>query len=234
VALAGACFVRVFGIAFLGRARSPIAESAKDGDTFSLAAMFAFAALCLIAGILPGFGIDAIGIVAQSVLGARMPSQTADRWLSIIPIAESRSSYNGLLLFLFVTLSALLAAYAIRVTAGTSLRRAPPWDCGFPDPSPRIQYSAGSFAQPIRRVLGTLLFRAREHVDMPLPGDTRPAIWRVDVHDVMWDLFYAPLAGGIGFVATHLNGLQFLTIRRYLSLVFVTLVTLLLVLAIWS
>ena len=34
--------------------------------------------------------------------------------------------------------------------------------------------------------------------------------------------------------ADRLNRLQFLTIRRYLSLVFATLVTLLLVLAIWS
>jgi hypothetical protein len=45
---------------------------------------------------------------------------------------------------------------------------------------------------------------------------------------------YAPIAGAIGFAADRLNHLQFLTIRRYLSLVFATLVTLLLVLAIWS
>jgi NADH:ubiquinone oxidoreductase subunit 5 (subunit L)/multisubunit Na+/H+ antiporter MnhA subunit len=234
VALAGACFVRVFGIAFLGRARSPMAENAKDTDLFSLAAMLILAALCLLAGILPGFGIDAIGIVVQSVLGGQMSSQAAVPWLSIVPIAESRSSYNGLLVFIFVTLSASLTAYAIHVLASKTLRRAPPWDCGFPDPSPLIQYSAGSFAQPIRRVFGAVVFRAREHVDMPLPGDTRPASLRVDLHDVIWDLFYAPLADGVGFVATRLNVLQFLTLRRYLTLVFLTLVGLLLVLAIWS
>ena len=38
----------------------------------------------------------------------------------------------------------------------------------------------------------------------------------------------------VGYAADKLNRLQFLTIRRYLSLVFATLVTLLLVLAIWS
>ena len=234
VALAAACFVRVFGIAFLGRARSPMAENAKDSDPFSLAAMLGFAAFCVLAGILPGFGIDAIGSVAQSVLGARMPSQAGVPWLSIVPIAESRSSYNGLLVFLFVALAASFTAYAIHVLANKTLRRAPPWDCGFPDPNPLIQYSAGSFAQPIRRVFGTLVFRARDHVDMPMPGEMRAARFRVDLHDVIWDLFYAPLAGGIGFIATRLNVLQFLTIRRYLSLVFVTLVALLLVLAIWS
>ena len=45
---------------------------------------------------------------------------------------------------------------------------------------------------------------------------------------------YEPIAGAVGFSADRLNRLQFLTIRRYLSLVFATLVTLLLVLAIWS
>ena len=234
VALAGACFVRVFGIAFLGRARTPMAENAKESDPTSLAAMLGFAALCFVAGILPGFGIDAIGAVAQSVFGAHMPSQAAVPWLSIVPIAESRSSYNGLLVFIFVTLSAGLSAYAIHLVGNKTLRRTPPWDCGFPDSSPLIQYSAGSFAQPIRRVFGTLVFYAREHVDMPLPGDARPARFRIELHDVIWEVFYAPLAGGVGFVATRLNVLQFLTIRRYLSLVFLTLVALLLMLAIWS
>ena len=52
--------------------------------------------------------------------------------------------------------------------------------------------------------------------------------------DPIWDTLYAPLASGIAFTAERLNRLQFLTIRQYLSLVFATLVTLLLVLAIWS
>jgi hypothetical protein len=37
----------------------------------------------------------------------------------------------------------------------------------------------------------------------------------------------------VGFAAEKLNALQFLTIRRYLSLVFLALILLLLVLAIW-
>ena len=47
------------------------------------------------------------------------------------------------------------------------MRRGPAWDCGFPDPSPATQYTADSFAQPIRRVFGEVVFRARERVDMP-------------------------------------------------------------------
>ena len=75
-ALAAACFVKAFGVTFLGRPRTPAAERAQEIDRFSLAAMFAFAALCLLAGILPGFVIDALAPVVQSLVGARMPAQS--------------------------------------------------------------------------------------------------------------------------------------------------------------
>jgi hydrogenase-4 component B len=82
-------------------------------------------------------------------------------------------------------------------------------------------------------VYGTLVFGARESVEMPPPGDARPARLEVELHDRIWDALYAPLAGGVGFAADKLNYLQFLTIRQYLTLVFAALVSLLLVLAIW-
>jgi hydrogenase-4 component B len=232
-ALAAACFVKAFGVTFLGRARTPAAEGAHETDRFSLAAMFFFAALCLVAGILPGVFIDALAPVTQSLVGARMPVQRGVEWLSIVPIAESRSAYNGLLVFLFMLISGMLAAWAIHRLASDKLRRAPPWDCGYPDPNPATQYTASSFAQPIRRVFGTVVFRAREHVEMPPPGDARPARLTVELRDVIWDAIYAPIAGAVGFAADRLNHLQFLTIRQFLSLVFSALVLLLLVLAIW-
>jgi hydrogenase-4 component B len=232
-ALAAACFVKAFGVSFLGRARTPAAARAQETDRFSLAAMFSFAALCLIAGIVPGFFIDALAPVVQSLVGDRMPVQSGVEWLSIVPIAESRSSYNGLLVFVFMVLSGALAAWAIHRLASDRLRRAPPWDCGYPDASPATEYTAASFAQPIRRVFGTVVFRAREHVDMPRPGDGRPARITVELHDVVWDALYAPIAAGVGYAADRLNHLQFLTIRQFLSLVFAALVLLLLVLAIW-
>jgi len=233
-ALAAACFVKAFGITFLGRCRSPAAEMAREADRFSLATMFVFVALCLLAGIFPGFIIDAMAPVTQALVGARMPTQTAVPWLSIVPIAEARSSYNGLLVFLFIVVSATFSAAAIHRFASRKMRRAPAWDCGFPDPDPSTQYTAGSFAQPIRRVFGAHVFLAREQVSMPPPGDTGPAHLRVQLRDLVWDMLYAPIEGFIGFAAERLNKLQFLTIRRYLTLVFVALVTLLLVLALWQ
>jgi formate hydrogenlyase subunit 3/multisubunit Na+/H+ antiporter MnhD subunit len=233
-ALAAACFVKAFGVTFLGRPRTPAAADACETDRNSLAAMFALAALCLVAGILPGIFIDALAPVTHALLGVSMPQQSGLDWLTIVPIAESRSSYNGLLVFIFVTLSGSIAAFVIHRLASDKLRRGPAWDCGYPDLSPATQYTASSFAQPIRRVYGTAVFRAREIGEMPPPGSITPARLTVELRDLIWDTFYAPVASAVSFATERINILQFLTIRRYLSLVFAALVFLLLVLAIWS
>ena len=233
-ALAAACFVKAFGITFLGRARTQVASDAVETDRWSLAAMFFFVALCLLAGVLPGYFIDALAPVSQALLGAQLPRQQALGWMAIVPIAESRSSYNGLLLFVFIALAAWFATIVIHRFASDATRRAPAWDCGFPDPSPLTQYTAGSFTQPIRRVFGTVVFRAREEVHMPPPGDASAARMHVRLRDVPWDLLYAPAASAVGFAADRLNKLQFLTLRAYLTLVFGALVVLLMVLAVWQ
>jgi len=232
-ALVAAAFVRAFGITFLGRPRSPVAAAATEADRFSLAAMLFLAVLCLLSGILPGYVIDALGPLTESVVAGRLPLQASVPWLAIVPVSESRSSYDGMLVFVFIALSALLSATAIHRLASRALRRAPAWDCGYPDPSPLTQYSAGSFAQPLRRVFGTIVFRARERVEMPPPGDAGPAVLRVDLHDLVWEWLYAPIARAVNVAADRLNHLQFLTIRRYLSLVFLALIALLLVSALW-
>jgi len=232
-ALAAACFVKAFGVTFLGRPRTDVATGAVETDRFSLTAMFAFAALCLIAGVFPGFFIDLLASAVKSLVGDRMPVQRGIEWLSIVPIAESRSSYNGLLVFLFITASASLASVAIHRLASDVVRKAPAWDCGFPEPSPATQYTAESFGEPIRRVYGAFAFSARERVDMPAPGEMRPARIDVEMHDLVWEFFYQPVVDAVAFFARRLNALQFLTIRQYLSVVFAALVTLLLVLASW-
>jgi hypothetical protein len=68
---------------------------------------------------------------------------------------------------------------------------------------------------------------------MPPPGDMRPARMHVRIRDLIWDKLYQPVADGVDYLARRSNVLQFLTIRRYLSLVFFSLIILLTVLAIW-
>ncbi len=233
-ALAAACFVKAFGIGFLGRARTRAAADARETDRFSLQAMFAFAGLCLLAGIFPGVVIDLLAPVTQALTGAHMPTQMDVAWLSIIPVASARSSYNGLLVFVFIGASASLTVLAIRRLASRAVRRAPAWDCGFPDPRPETQYTGASFAQPIRRVYGAVVFRTHEQVTMPPPGDIAPARIEKHISDTVWDMLYAPVAAIIWRVSELLNALQFLTIRRYLGFVFAALVILLLALALWQ
>src|SRR5471030_2292347 len=98
--------------------------------------------------------------------------------------------------------------------------------CWYSSRFPRHQRFLSSIASPLAPC------------DVRRPGaavfPSRPARLSIELHDLVWEGMYLPLAGAVGYAAGRLNHLQFLTIRRYLSLVFATLVTLLLVLAIWS
>jgi hydrogenase-4 component B len=233
-ALAAVCFVRLFGFAFLGRARSPSAAAAQETDRFSCAAMIALAGLCIFAGLFPGLIIDAAAPVARSLLGARMPSQSTLPWLTIIPVSFSRSSYNGLLIFLFIAVAASLAVFVTHRFGSRAMRRGRFWDCGYPGLDVNTQYSPEGFAQPVRRVFGPLLFRVSEHVSMPAPGSTAPAHFRLDQIDPVWMVIYAPLISFINRAADRFNRMQFLTIRRYLGIVFLSLVLLLAGVALWQ
>jgi formate hydrogenlyase subunit 3/multisubunit Na+/H+ antiporter MnhD subunit len=228
-ALAAACFVKAFGITFLGRPRSESARTAVEVDRYSVTAMAVVATLCFAAGLFPGAVMDALAPATEAALGARVAPQASLPWLSIVPIDQGRSSYAALLLFLFIAGSMLITAFAIHRLASRGLRRGPAWDCGAPDPSPATQYTADSVAQPIRRVFGKVAFGAAEVTYMPWPGDMGPARHDLHMRDRIWEVLYAPIAKTIAYVAVHWNRFQFLTIRNYLSLVFGLLIFLLLV-----
>lgn len=233
-ALAATCFVRAYGVAFLGRPRSGDAAMAREVDPWQRWAMGGLAGLCLAIGVLPGPVVDLMAPVAKLLTSARLEPQLALPWLSLVPVGEARSSYNGFLLAAFIVFSALAPALLIHRFASRATRRGAAWDCGFPASDPRMQYGAGSMAQPFRRIFGPIAFHARDTVDMPLPGEMRAATFRSDLRDLAWDYVYTPVTVAVGWVADRLNHLQFLTIRQYLTLVFGALILLLLALAIWQ
>lgn len=233
-ALAATCFVKAFGVTFLGRPRSTPASEAAEVDGFSLFSMLVLVIMCLLAGILPGYVIDALRPITAALVNGTMPVQAENSWLTIIPLSEGASSYNGLLVFVFIVISASLGAITIHRLASRNVRRSSAWDCGFPSRDPVLQYSGGGFAQPIRRVFGTAIFGARDMLDMPAPGEMRVAKLQVQVPDPIWAFLYEPVKRAVLVTSEYLNALQFLTIRRYLMLVFVALVSLLLVLVIWQ
>ena len=147
-ALAAACFVRTFGIVFLGRPRSEAAAQAREAHPWSLTAMLGFALFCVLAGIVPGAVIDAIAPTAHLLTGSRLPVQLDNAWLSIAPVEAARSSYNGLLIFIFIAISILITAIVAHRLGSRQVRQSPAWDCGFPDP--RLPLSIRPAASPSR------------------------------------------------------------------------------------
>ncbi len=231
LALAAACFVKVYGIVFLGRPRTEPAKSAVETDRFSLATMSFLALLCLLAGIFPGVFTSGLTPAVHEMTGAQMPQHAI--WLSLVPVSAVRSSYNGLFIFIFIVLAAGVAAFVARRFGGGAPRQAPAWDCGFPLDDPATQYTAGSFAQPIRRVFGGHLFRASARVEMPPPGSLAPARLIRELHDLAWEEIYKRIAARVLCIAERLNRFQVLSLRHYLSIVFFCLILLLMVLTLW-
>ncbi|MDR3526912.1 MAG: hydrogenase 4 subunit B [Rhizomicrobium sp.] len=227
-ALAAACFVKAFGTAFLGRPRSDAAKQAHETDRASQIAMAALAAGCVLAGVLPSTILAVIAPITQRLTGTTMPIQDLG---ALLPVAGSHNSYSGLVIALCFLAATLTIALAIHLFAQRGLRRSAIWDCGYPEDNALSQYSSGSFAQPIRRVFASTV--AQESVVMPPPGDLAPSRFKLVLWDPAWQTLYAPAAAAVLALADRVNGFQYLTIRRYLGIVFVTLVFLLTVLAVW-
>ena len=226
-ALAAACFVRVYGIAFLGRPRSREAATAHEVPLAQQVAMGGLALLCVLGGLLGSVLAWALGPVLRDLAGAGLPTGEGPTPLSLIAFDPARSVYDAPVIALFIAISSLVTMAIVHRISERRTRRGPAWDCGYPDPSPATQYTASSFAQPLRRVYGTLAFAARDTVEMPPPGDPRPARLSVVLVDHLWRAFYATPGRAVLALSVRLNVLQFLTIRRYLVLMFGALVILL-------
>jgi len=220
----------VFGVVFLGRPRRPAAATAREVDALMLAPMAALAAICTVVGLMPQMVLGLLRPVTALLL-PESPWLVLSNWLWLAPLGADHSSYSGLVILLAIAFLAALLVVAVHRLGSSRLRRSPAWDCGFPDARPETQYGASSFAQPIRRIFGSVAFAARERIDMPAPGETRPARLEVSLRDPVWDGLYAPATSAVGWLADHMNVLQFQTIRRYLTLMFAALVLLLLIVA---
>jgi formate hydrogenlyase subunit 3/multisubunit Na+/H+ antiporter MnhD subunit len=232
--LAAACFVRAFGTVFLGRPRSAEAGAAHEAPFIQTAAIGFLAVLCALGGLFGGLTAYAIGPLLTSLAGVGlMKFGEGPTPFSLIAFDEGRAIYDAPTIALFVALSAITTAVAVHLLASKQTRRSPAWDCGFPDPSPATQYTASSFSQPLRRVYGGIVFRARENVDMPGPGELRPGKFVVQFSDYFWRYLYLEPAGALWSLSKKFNAIHFMTIRGYLVLMFCTLITLLIITATW-
>jgi len=231
-ALAAACFVKAFGVTFLGAWRGHrSAEQIREVGFSMRLGMALAAASCLGLGVLPTIVIAWIDNVPERLFGGQIAS-TAGKfgWLWLTPSSHERASYSGPLVFGGI-LAVVAVTYLLLHVRGASIRRAPLWDCGFERITPRMQYTATAFAMPIRRVLG-FLFDIREKVELLAPRN-HPVMaeslhYRLRIRDRFWYWFYAPLSDGAFWVARRVGKLQQGRIQVYLLYSFVTLIVLLL------
>jgi hydrogenase-4 component B len=222
-ALAAACFVKVYGVAFLGRARSRHVRRARAVPLGMRAGQGLLAGACLLLGVLPTLMVATLDSVPQQILGHGIAPATAGGWLWLTPIDPAVASYSAPLVVTLLAVLSALTAWVWRRGSVKRVRRGDPWDCGFAPPTPRMQYTATAFAQPIRRVFGAL-FATEEGVE-PRPDGS--LTYRLRVDDRLWNLLYLPVAGLVERSAAVVVRMQAGNLRIYLGWTLATLLVLL-------
>ncbi|MBI4697800.1 MAG: hydrogenase 4 subunit B [Nitrospirae bacterium] len=229
-ALAAACFVKAFGVTFLGQWRGHNMPRVHEADWFMRFGMILGALSCLLLGILPALFIDWMDIIPQQLIGTKTgASSGAYGWLWLTPVARERASYSGMIVFGGILLVVVAAYIILHVKPGT-IRRVPVWDCGFGKLNPRMQYNATSFSMPIRRIFG-FLFNIRERVQLT-PRAIHKAFpkrlyYYLRVRDRFWSWLYKPIVEFSLFLSRYAGRLQQGRIQAYLIYSFITIIVLL-------
>ncbi len=219
-ALAGYAMVKFFGVIFLGQPREEKLKEAHDAGLWEKIGMLWLAAWCIALGLFPNFLIRLIDSVTVSLVGAGLGRHTTESsWLFLAPSSIERASFAPLLFLLGVTIGCLVAFALVRILYHGRLRRSPPWDCGHPWQTARMQDTAEGFGQPIRQVFEPF-FRMRRH--LPTPMDRDPS-YKVEVSDHFWHGLYLPISRLIEFLAGLVGRLQQGRISIYLLYSFLTL-----------
>lgn len=219
-ALAVACFVKVYGAVFLGTARSGHGEGAHESPAVMVAPMGVLAACCLLIGWAPR-------LVAPAL--ERALRDWAPR------LASGEQSLTVLAPFDWVSIMSLtLTAALVAVGAGLAwlLRRRPlerraTWGCGYAAPTPRIQYTASSFAQILVGLFAWAL-RPRSRLPGPLPLFPQRAAFHSEVPDAVLDEAVLPTFRFVAWLFSWLRILQQGNVQIYLLYIFLALVALLL------
>ncbi|MDO9075759.1 MAG: hydrogenase 4 subunit B [Rubrivivax sp.] len=225
-ALAGYVMVKFFGVIFLGQPREDKLSQAHDAGAWERAGMGWLALGCVALGLLPVQFIQLIDPVTQQLVGAGLGERVAagGSWL-LAPASVAQASY-GPVIFLLGILGCFALAYGlVRRLYHGRLRRSPPWACGFPWGTARMQDTAEGFGQPIRQIFEPFFVMRRL---LPTPFDVQPR-YQVTVEDHFWRWLYVPAVDLANFVARLLGRLQQGRIAVYLLYSFLTLVATLLV-----
>ena len=210
--LALACFAKVAGVVFLGTPRSRSTATAREPSQWLRAPAAVLASACAAIGLGAAF-------VVPPILGAAAVLLPASADVAL-PAAEAASGARQLSVFAV----SLVVAFALAALAMRWLRSRGPqrlfdtWGCGYAKPTPRMQYTASSFAAPLIGLFDGLS-GVRAH-----RGAT---VFHTEPFDLVLDRIVSPAWMSVQRAAIRLRGLQQGRLRTYLLYVVATVTVLL-------
>ncbi len=159
-AMAAACFVKFFGISFLGLPRSECSLDAKEVPVTMNIGMGIMAALCLAAGLFPLLILKLIDKVVFGVVGSSvLEYMHGGLGIAYYSLNISGSSISPVVFFIVMAGLILFTLLIIRINGGKYIeRKYGTWDCGFEALNSRMQYSSIGFSKPLKIVF-RILFR---------------------------------------------------------------------------
>ena len=140
-ALAVACFVKVYGTVFLGEPRTRDASRAQEVPVTMRLPMAVLAGCCVLIGVAPMWVAPALDAATACWLAGLGPEP-----VSLEPAIAPLKMVSLMAVSLIVCVAGF-SLLLVRVLGGA--RRGLTWDCGYAQPTARMQYTAGSFAQTI-------------------------------------------------------------------------------------
>lgn len=220
-------FVKAYGIGFLARARSAAARDAVEVPV-SMRVPMAVGALAVVGlGVAPG----PVARVLARALGAGGVQQVGLGGVRLTGLHAVLDPTALLLLGALVAVPALAVAWSAARRHGRE-REALGWGCGGVRDSPRMQYTATSYAEPLMRVFDDALQPSRDievtHVSESAYLATRVR-YTQQIEDVVEVHLYHPLVAAADAVADRARRVQNGSIHRYLAFSFTALVIVLLV-----
>ncbi len=212
-ALALGCFVRFFGITFLGRARSEAVEHAHESDGFMLTAMGIASVLVLAFGLYPVPVLQA----ASFALGVQ-PDFAADA----MGLSWAGVGYKPVLLLVLLAVLSLVLWLAVK---DSFERKDVTWNCGT-YPTQRQQYSATGFSKPVRRAFDYLLKPKRQVTYMRKDHAYfgRQLSYKLEIPDMITEKLYLPFQKHFVGISAFLRRLQQGSVRLYVAYVMAAMV----------
>jgi hydrogenase-4 component B len=230
--LALACFAKAFGISFLGVARSPHARHAQEVPVPMRLGMSLLAALCLMLGFLPMIVVPVLDRIANPFTAVSIADKVValDGW-ALAPVGVEFSSLSTPAIGLGLVGLSLVGLLLVKVFGGSAKARySKTWGCGI-TLTPRMQYTATGFAQPIKRVFGTI-YQPTVKLETDLLEESRYFARRrrfeLHLEPVFQKYLYDPIVTFFSTLADRLRVIQAGSLHLYLTYIFVTLVMLLL------